>query len=405
MIEITLVRHGETVANAAGIWQGHGDAELSEEGIRQASLLADRLSGERFDRVVSSDLRRALQTAEAAGLDAEPDPAWREVDIGAWEGLARDEVHHRFGDEIAALAAGEDVPLGGGESWGRFGARIDAAFERLAAGMADGERALVVCHGGAIHSIVSGHFGFRARPRPWPIAALDNTSLTVLRDGIHGRELHSFNDATHLREAPPPGNGTVVGLVRHGETTANLEGRWAGTTDAPLTERGIAQAETLASRYDGAAAVYSSPLARARLTAARLADAHGLEVVVRPDLAELDFGRWENLTSDEVIHRYPEEWNRVYVDGQDLARGGTGETAAAAAARLAAALGVLAERHPGERIVVVAHGGLIRSYIGAMVGIGHAGRHRLALPGNTSVSHVRLEGGATVLADYNTLAG
>jgi broad specificity phosphatase PhoE len=405
MIEITLIRHGETVANAAGIWQGHGDAGLSEEGFRQVSALADRLAGERFDRVVCSDLKRARQTADALGLDAEPDPAWREVDIGAWEGLGRDEVYDRFPAEIAALAAGEDVPLGGGESWSRFGIRIDGAFGRLAAGLEDGQRALVVCHGGAIHSIVAGHLGFRSLPRPWPIAALENTSLTVLRDGIHGRALHSFNDATHLREAPPPGPGTVVGLVRHGETTANLEGRWAGTTDAPLTERGAAQAVALASRYDGAAAVYSSPLARARLTAARLADAHGLEVVVRPDLGELDFGRWENLTSEEVIDRYPDEWNRVYVEGHDLARGGTGETAAAAALRLGSALGELARHHPGERIVVVAHGGLIRSYVGSLVGVGHAGRHRLALPGNTSVSHLRLQDGSAVLADYNVLAG
>ena len=229
--------------------------------------------------------------------------------------------------------------------------------------------------------------------------------MTVLRDGVHGRTLHSFNDATHLREAPEPGAGTVFGLVRHGETTANLEGRWAGSTDAPLTDRGIAQAESLASRYDGAAAVYSSPLARARLTAARLADAHGLEVAVRPDLAELHFGRWENLTSDEVIARYPDEWNRVYVDGHDLARGGDGETAAGAAARLAGALEELARRHPGERVAVVAHGGLIRSYVGSLTGIGHRGRHRLALPGNASVSHVRLHDGAAVLADYNVLAG
>jgi broad specificity phosphatase PhoE len=306
---------------------------------------------------------------------------------------------------MAALASGEDVPLGGGESWSRFGARIDAAFERLAGGLADGERALVVCHGGAIHSIVSGHLGFWSRPRPWPIDHLENTSLTVLQDGEFGRTLHSFNDATHLREAPAPGTGTVVGLVRHGETTANLEGRWAGSTDAPLTDRGFAQAEALAARYDGAAAVYSSPLARARLTAERLADAHGLDVVVRPDLAELDFGRWENLTSDEVIARYPDEWNRVYVEGRDLARGGTGETAAAAAARLSDALRDLARRHPGERIVVVAHGGLIRSYVGSLVGVGHAGRHRLALPANTSVSHVRIRDGFAVLADYNVLAG
>lgn len=77
-IEITFVRHGETDANAAAIWQGQGDAALSATGRDQARALRERLEGIEYDLVLSSDLVRTLETAELAGLDPKPDPAWRD---------------------------------------------------------------------------------------------------------------------------------------------------------------------------------------------------------------------------------------------------------------------------------------------------------------------------------------
>ena len=91
-VEITFVRHGETDANAASIWQGQGDAALSHRGREQARSLRDRLASVDFDAVVSSDLVRTMETADLAGLDPEPDAGFREMDIGAWEGLTRDEI-------------------------------------------------------------------------------------------------------------------------------------------------------------------------------------------------------------------------------------------------------------------------------------------------------------------------
>jgi broad specificity phosphatase PhoE len=322
------------------------------------------------------------------------------VDIGVWEGLTRDEVFDRHHTEITALGRGEPVKLGGGESWDEFAERIDAALDDLIHSVGSGDRVLAVVHGGVIQTIVSGHLGFRSRHRPWPIEPLRNTALTTLQIDERGRRLLTYNDAVHLREVASPGNGTLVALIRHGETVANVEGRWAGSTDAPLTDAGRRQARALPERYDGARHVYSSPLVRARDTANAYASVHGLPVVVREDLVELDFGAWENLTGDEIAQRHPEEWQAVYVEGIDRPRGGTGETAEAAAARMARAIGDIASEHRGERVAVVSHGGAIRAFIGSLVGIGHADRHRFALPGNTSVSHVRA-GEEVVLVDYN----
>jgi len=124
-IEITFVRHGETDANAASIWQGQGDAALSEVGREQAVALKGRLEAKEFDAVLSSDLRRTMQTSELAGLEPMSDSSWREMDIGAWEGLSRTEVQERFPDEIARLRSGDrDVAMGGGESWVEFGHRV-----------------------------------------------------------------------------------------------------------------------------------------------------------------------------------------------------------------------------------------------------------------------------------------
>src|SRR5580765_6857553 len=100
MATLVLVRHAESTWNAEGRWQGHADPPLSDAGRAQAEALAEDLAGERFDAVYTSDLARAAQTAEIIarrfGLPAVSDPALREVDVGSWSGLTREEVAARF---------------------------------------------------------------------------------------------------------------------------------------------------------------------------------------------------------------------------------------------------------------------------------------------------------------------
>ena len=81
-LTITLVRHARSEANAAGIWQGQGDAVLAPEGRDQARSLGDRLAGRRFDVVISSDLSRTVETAALSGHgDPQLLREWRERDI------------------------------------------------------------------------------------------------------------------------------------------------------------------------------------------------------------------------------------------------------------------------------------------------------------------------------------
>ncbi|MDH3518695.1 MAG: histidine phosphatase family protein, partial [Acidimicrobiia bacterium] len=111
-LTITLVRHGESEANAAGLWQGQGDAVLSLDGREQAAALGRRLDRSRYERVISSDLVRAAGTASLAGFDPELLESWRETDLGMWDGLTFDEVRGGFIDDLRAIRRGDDVPFG-----------------------------------------------------------------------------------------------------------------------------------------------------------------------------------------------------------------------------------------------------------------------------------------------------
>ena len=194
-MRFTFVRHGQSVANVSGRWQGQGDAPLSEHGRGQAARLGARLEG-RFDRVVSSDLIRAMDTARTLGRPLETDAAFREIDVGAWEGLTRQEVLERFPDEIAALFRGEDVAIGGGESWADATARAKGALSRLRERVTPEERVAVVCHGGIISSLFLSFLGVRAR-RPQPVGHMVNTAISEVTFDGDRAVIERYNDALH----------------------------------------------------------------------------------------------------------------------------------------------------------------------------------------------------------------
>jgi probable phosphoglycerate mutase len=147
---------------------------------------------------------------------------------------------------------------------------------------------------------------------------------------------------------------TTLLLVRHGETDWNAEGRLQGHTDRPLNHYGRQQAKALAERLagEGADAIYASDLARAKETAEIVGERLGLTVVVDPDLREKNWGNWEGLTGDE----------RALVEFE-------GESTEAHRDRVLRAVRRIVERHPGQRVVVVTHGGSLRRIQAAVNGV------------------------------------
>ena len=404
-MEIVFLRHGESTGNASGLIQGRGSSPLSEKGVAQAAAAAHRLTeGKPFDLIVSSDMERTVQTVGALGLSFETDAVWREMDLGAWDGVPLTEIAKRFPEELAALQRGEPVPIGGtGETFPEFTARVRSGINGLVERMGGAGRVLVSAHGGVIERAVAIAVG-----RPGAVAfagRVANTSLTGVSVLPSRIRLDRYNDATHL--GPFSGwaserfaaGDTVVALVRHGRTAANESGVWQGHTDGGLDGEGRRQAARLADWYGKFEMLYSSPLGRALETAAALRLDGEPEVV--PGLMELGMGAWEGHTVEEIKSGWPEIWQKIFDDGDDFPRGGNGETWSGMVARVSGAVAGIASEHPGRHIGVVSHGAAIRGMCSSLVGLDHAHRRGLVAPENTSVSHIVFGPDGPVLADYN----
>jgi probable phosphoglycerate mutase len=149
-------------------------------------------------------------------------------------------------------------------------------------------------------------------------------------------------------------------LIRHGETAWNRERRLQGQLDIPLNATGVAQADALAQALAGEPidAVYASDLSRAMQTAAPLAGALGLAVQPDPRLRERCYGTLEGMTYAEVAEQLPEDFARWQARIPDYAPDG-GESLLAFHERAVDAALALGRRHPGERIALVAHGGVL----------------------------------------------
>ncbi|TYO97840.1 alpha-ribazole phosphatase [Desulfallas thermosapovorans] len=164
--------------------------------------------------------------------------------------------------------------------------------------------------------------------------------------------------------------GSRLFLVRHGETVWNKETRLQGRADIALSDKGIKQAEALSKRLAGHnfAAFYSSNLSRARETAAIIARPHRKPVQEIPDLQELNFGHWEGLTIEEIRRKYRRESEAWWSNPLETRIPG-GETLAEMTERSVRAVKNIVEQYPDEQVLVVVHGGVIRSIVATVLGI------------------------------------
>ena len=190
---IYLIRHGETASNAARILQTP-DTPLSDIGLRQAGLLAQRLADAGITEIWSSDLARAVVTAERlqattrAALHFDPDLQERNY------GDARGTAYADLGVDILA----PDYAPPGGETWEVFHARVDTLWSRLTAALprVSGNLA-VVTHGLVCYSLALRHLAVNAdasAPVRW-----SNTSVTVI-DGAPPWTVRTLNCTAHLND-------------------------------------------------------------------------------------------------------------------------------------------------------------------------------------------------------------
>jgi len=163
---------------------------------------------------------------------------------------------------------------------------------------------------------------------------------------------------------------TELVVVRHGETVWNAERRMQGQQNSPLSERGRAQARALGARFltEPFDHLYSSDLERAYQTAEAIAARTGHEIKVDTRLRERAFGIFEGLTAAEMAERHPDHYAKFRARDPDFALPG-GECTRDFFARSMACFDDLGTRHPGERVVVVAHGMLLDALYRAARGL------------------------------------
>ncbi len=159
-------------------------------------------------------------------------------------------------------------------------------------------------------------------------------------------------------------------LVRHAETAWNRERRYQGRTDTPLSDAGRAQAERAARALgsSGLAAVYSSPLQRARETAEAIARPHNLAVRVEAAFGEIHFGRWEGLTLEEARALDPAFYDK-WLDAPDSVVPPGGEPVGELRARAVAGLEALRREHAEATVCLVTHSMVARILIIEALGL------------------------------------
>jgi len=208
--EIILVRHGHTIFNEQGRYQGQMDTELSQTGLKQAAAVARRLQRENISAVYSSDLRRAGQTARiiARACDA-GDVIYRadlrERRFGAWEGSTLDEIMIEY-PELARqwLERRSDVRPPNGETFAELRSRAAKSLECIRAQErmdnpevdSPAKVIVVVSHGGLIRALLTDILNMH--PKPGVRLRVDNGSITRIAFSDRSTVIVCLNDTSHL---------------------------------------------------------------------------------------------------------------------------------------------------------------------------------------------------------------
>jgi probable phosphoglycerate mutase len=179
-------------------------------------------------------------------------------------------------------------------------------------------------------------------------------------------------------------------LVRHGETAWNAEGRVQGQLDLPLNKTGLAQARAVAAvlKVESFAAIYSSDLIRTRQTAQPVAELLKKKIVLDANLRERHYGMFQGMTYTEASERIPEGYARF--KARDPAYDfGTGESLSRFNERALACIRGLAEKHAGENLLVITHGGVLEMVYRHATGRGLSTPRDFEIP-NAAINRVEI---------------
>ena len=164
--------------------------------------------------------------------------------------------------------------------------------------------------------------------------------------------------------------GTLVIFVRHGECEGNLKGLFRGRADFPLNERGMIQAIDLSHELQNFSItnVYSSPLERARQTAAAIGDRIGKKVKIEQGFNNIELGSWEGLKKEKIAAQFPKEWE-LWINNPELLQVEGMENLNKVQKRAKKCLDNLVQENNGKTFVVVSHRAVLKPLIAACLNI------------------------------------
>ena len=332
-IRLVLVRHGLSSFNAKGLIQGRtDDSLLTEEGYKQAHKAGKALSKINFDKIYSSPLLRAAETAKTIkkSFHKEQDIAFDknllEVDLSEWSGLNIDEIKNKF-PEIYPIWKSDPENLilkkGNGKTYKPIQELFDQAtnfIEDILKNYLDKDdiNILVVGHNAILRCLIllligKPSQGFRK-------IRLENASFSILNiTKIHNSfktQIECLNQTSHLNTNITSQIGdSRIFLIRHGETNWNKEGRFQGQIDIPLNDNGKNQARKTFEYLSNISfnKAFSSSMHRPYETAQIiLQNNKDLKIEKIDALVEISHGLWEGKLESEIRDNWPkllENWH------------------------------------------------------------------------------------------------
>lgn len=199
--KITIVRHGETEWNVAQRLQGHSDSQLTTKGLKQAELLANTIKYRKFDRIISSDLGRAIETtsiiAEHIRAKRILNKQLRERSFGVMEGMPIGDVKVQLPDVYKNyIERNSSYQIPNGESLVDFSSRIINAYLEIAEQF-EGESLLTIAHGGVLDCIIRHIFSIDLDlPR---VFSLFNTSVNTIEIENQRFKLIEWGNMDHIQ--------------------------------------------------------------------------------------------------------------------------------------------------------------------------------------------------------------
>lgn len=344
---VIIVRHGQSNYNVQKRIQGRSDESvLTAKGEQDAQILGETLKNYQLSAIYSSPLQRALgtakiiQTALPNSPSIKPLEILREIDLPQWENMVKDEVQQQDAQTYHLWKTQPDqltMTRGDQEFYPVLSLYEQSQqFWQDTLPQHEGETILIVAHNGINRCLIMSALGIK--PEYYHSLQQSNCCINILNfTGAYGDpvQLESLNQTAHLGiHLPPvrsPQNPLRLLLVRHGETEWNRTGRFQGTQDIPLNDKGRDQGRLAAEFLKDIPLDFaiSSPMLRPKETAEIILSYHPhITLETFTDLVEIGHGLWEGKLETEIEAQFPgllQEWKETpetvqMPEGENLAQ-------------------------------------------------------------------------------------